>query len=378
MPDVLTIDSLPLPELPRGSSTYASVHDGVCTLRERLALFERVYVYVPFSIEMFREWAGCSFDEFLDVLPTGRVIPVFGQCLERYEPGLMSRTLEVAPRAILYGEHVLRAIRTFRVEHPALALVGSESGSQLRVALLDITDPHVARYRAYLDALADIASRLPQIAITGQSFGIMLDPLARWLDETLAQFGLPSRDLEIMTALEHRAVTESLGGVPLSQAGHYLDGHLRFVYGAYPGESEPLRIPDPQMIGRICFPDITGTSLKEFAEQFQGTVVEAMRELMQSKRVQTADGSVDLVKQFNDELRVYARRVDGHYTTTATLLTVVGVVGILGAPAAIASLGLEFARRVLARKAPGALATFTSKLTGTTREAALLARIKKG
>jgi len=76
LPDILAADSLALPALPIGASTYASVHDGVASLRERLALFERVYLLVPLSIESFREWAGCTIDEFLDVLPTGRVVPV--------------------------------------------------------------------------------------------------------------------------------------------------------------------------------------------------------------------------------------------------------------------------------------------------------------
>ena len=111
LPDVLTVDALELPALPDRSSTYASVHDGVCSLIERLALFERVYVYMPFTVENFRDWAGCSIREFLDVLPTGRVVPVFGQAVGRYEAGLMTRILEVAPRAILHGEHTLRAVR---------------------------------------------------------------------------------------------------------------------------------------------------------------------------------------------------------------------------------------------------------------------------
>lgn len=377
LPDVLTADSFSLPALPAGSSTYASVHDGVASLRERLALFERVYMFMPLSIEDFREWAGCTIDEFLDVLPTGRVVPVFGLAAERYEAGLMSRILEVAPRAILHGEHALRAARSFRDEHPALAFITSESGVELRLGVRSSSDPQIAFIRAYLDALTDIASRLPQITITGQAFGIALYPLAQWLDEALARFGVPSRDLDIVTALEHRAVTKSVGGVPLSRVGHYLDSHLRLVCGAYPGESELIRIPDPHMIGRICFPDVTGTSLREFAESFRGPAVDAMRELMRSERVQTADGAADLVKQFNDELKVYARRIDNLAATTATVLTVAGIVGVLGAPAAIATLGLELARRILGRKAPGALATLTSGVTGTTREAALLARIKK-
>ncbi|MEZ4362193.1 MAG: hypothetical protein R3B48_18540, partial [Kofleriaceae bacterium] len=49
--DALGAGELPLPSLPAGSSTYASVHDGIETLLQRLALFDRVHVYMPFSIE---------------------------------------------------------------------------------------------------------------------------------------------------------------------------------------------------------------------------------------------------------------------------------------------------------------------------------------
>ena len=47
-----------------------------------------------------------------------------------------------------------------------------------------------------------------------------------------------------------------------------------------------------------------------------------------------------------------------------------------GVPTALGALSLQLARRVLDRKAPGALATVAAKMTGTTREAVLLARIK--
>jgi hypothetical protein len=73
--------------LPSGSATYASPHDGVSSLIQRVALFDRVYVQVPFTGDDFEAWAGSSLKEFLDALPTGRIIPVFAHNAERYEPG---------------------------------------------------------------------------------------------------------------------------------------------------------------------------------------------------------------------------------------------------------------------------------------------------
>jgi hypothetical protein len=100
-----------------------------------------------------------------------------------------------------------------------------------------------------------------------------------------------------------------------------------------------------------------------------------MRALLSSTRVQTASSEEDLVRKFNEELRQYSRRADAGYVAVCTLLTVVGAF-TLGIPSALGALSLELARRILGRKAPGALATIASKMTGTTREAALLARVK--
>ena len=72
----------------------------------------------------------------------------------------------------------------------------------------------------------------------------------------------------------------------------------------------------------------------------------------------------------------HRRRVDNEYTAIGTLLTAVGAFA-LGVPTALAVFSLDLARRVLGRKAPGPMAAFSAKLTGTTREAALLARIQK-
>jgi hypothetical protein len=56
-----------------------------------------------------------------------------------------------------------------------------------------------------------------------------------------------------------------------------------------------------------CFPDMQDLAPK-FVEGFVGPRVTAMRELMASRRVQTADGSGDLVNAFNEELKALARR----------------------------------------------------------------------
>ncbi len=101
-----------------------------------------------------------------------------------------------------------------------------------------------------------------------------------------------------------------------------------------------------------------------------------MRELMSSQRVQVASGAEDLVKHFNEELRQYARRADAEYVAIGTLLTIVGLFAGCGVPAALAGLSLELARRVLGRNAPGFLASIAGTMTRTSREAALLARIK--
>jgi hypothetical protein len=266
----------------------------------------------------------------------------------------------------------------FSKEHPLLPLFRSDESvtRELLVALREITEPEVETIRGYIEAIADVASRLGIAAMTGPALGLGWDPIARWLDAALAvKFGLPSRDLELGTAIDHRVMTEAIGGRPMSQMGHYLDQYLMFIYGAHPGGSDLLRVPDPEMIGRIAFPDTRGLTLHEFSESFRGPVVSAMRALMSSTRVQTAASEEDLVRKFNEELRQYSRRADAGYAAVATLLTVVGVF-TLGVPCALGVLSLELARRMLGRKAPGALATIASKMTGTTREAALLARVK--
>ena len=158
----------------------------------------------------------------------------------------------------------------------------------------------------------------------------------------------------------------------MTQAGHYFDSCLRFAYGAEAGGNEVLRVPEPDMIGRICFPDMKGLTVREFAESFVGPRIDAMRELMASRRVQTADGSVDLVRQFNAELETYSRRATRQYFAVTSILTAVGAFAA-GVPIALAYFSLELARRVTARKAPAAFATFASMMTATTREAALLA-----
>jgi hypothetical protein len=373
--DVLTND-VELPELPRGSSTYASVHDGVSSLLQRLALFDRVYVSVPFKVEDFAGWAGARFDEFVDVLPTGRVIPVFEHSLDRYEAGLTSKILEGgAPRILLRGEHTLRMIRSFVEDHAELSMIESVAGAELRRVLAGEQDADAQFASGYHEALAEIASRLPAAAVTGQPLGMAMYPLVAFLDGFRQRLGLPEREIEMLGAFEHRAATEAISGVPMSRAGHYLDGALRFVYGVEPTSGSILRIPDPELIGRICFPDATGLTPREFAESFRGGPVDAMRALMSSERVLTADGSTDLVNEFNKELQVYSRRADREYVAVGTILAAVGAFA-LGVPTAIAGLSLELARRVLGRKAPALMASVTAKLTRTTREAALLARIQ--
>jgi len=371
-------EELPLPSLPDGSSTYASVHDGIETLLQRLALFDRVYVYMPFSIEDFPKWAGASLEEFLDVLPTGRVVPVFGQRSERYEPGLMSRILEAGgPRVVLQGEHTLRMARGLRNEHQLFGCMDSPEASEARRVLEASSEAGAKQFLGYLDALVAVASHFPSVAVRGESLATSVFPIASWINELFVAAGLPSRDLEMAGAIEHRAITESLGGVPMSKVGHYFDSGLRWAYGAEPGDNSVLRVPEPDIIGRICFPDMHGLTPKKFVEAFSGPKVAAMRELMTSRRVQTSDGSVDLVNAFNEEMKPYARRTEAGYYTVATLLTVVGAF-TMGVPLAIAGLTLDLARRVVGRKAPSAFATFTSKMTATTREGALFARVKSG
>lgn len=375
---VLTAERLVLPPLPSGAATYASVHDGVESLLQRLALFERVYVYMPFQIEDFPRWVGASHEEFLDVLSTGRVVPVFGQRLERYEPGLMTGVLEAgAPRVVLQGEHALRMARSFRADHPAIADLGCEVGIQIRSALAGNDDEGSKRFIGYLDALGEFASDFPSVAIKGDSLANALQGVSDWLDAIRVSFGHPSSALELSAALEHRAITEGIGGVPMTQVGHFFDSGIRFAYGAEPGSSDILRVPEPDMIGRICFPDTKGLRIREFAESFTGPRVEAMRELMSSRRVQTADGTVDLVRAFTDELKPYSCRAKNEYVAIVTVMTVVGAFAI-GLPIALATLSLELARQMGARKAPAAFATIASKLTRTTREAALLARVQNG
>lgn len=266
---------------------------------------------------------------------------------------------------------------SFRQDHPGLSIVQSEEGRQLHRSLEDENDDNATYYGDYLDALAEIAADLPSVAISGHTIAMAMQPLATWVDDVRKQFGLPSRDLEMITALEHRAVTTALGGgVPVSLEGHYLDPHLRWVYGAFPGKGRMLHVPDPTMIGRIAFPDTKGLSLREFAQDFTGPVVRAMFELMSSPRVQTADGSTDLVAAFNKELKQYSRRAGAGYVATGVIWTVLGTISGLGVPAALAALSLELFRQVGGRKDPGMLATVASKLTRSTREAALLAQIR--
>lgn len=377
LPTLFSSKRLDLPALPKGSATYGTVHDGVESLMQRLALFDRVYMYMPFSTADFANWVGASFEDFIDLLPTGRVIPVFAQSLDRYEPGLMSTIVDAGtPRVMHRGEHTLRLFQSFALDHPDISLVGSDAGAQLRAALDGETDPRAVLYATYYDALTQIVARMPAVAIAGQSLATALFPLAEWLDKIRRQVGLLSRDLEMVGALEHRAASEAVGGVPMSQIGNYLDSALMFIYGAEPGSNEILRVPDPEIIGRICFPDTKGLSPRQFADSFKGAPVDAMRTLMASQRVQTADGCTDLVRQFNTELIACSARPQEAYTAVAILLTVIGVFA-LSAPTAIAGLAMELAKQVIGRKAPGAMATFTSRTTGGTREAALLARIRR-
>lgn len=126
-----------------------------------------------------------------------------------------------------------------------------------------------------------------------------------------------------------------------------------------------------------CFPDMQGLTPKKFVEGFAGPRVTAMRELMASRRVQTADGSVDLVNAFNEELKSYAAAPKSDTTRWQTLLTAVGVFA-MGRPLAVAGLSLDLARREAGRKAPGAFATLTAMMMATTREDALFARVKNG
>src|SRR5690606_36223149 len=142
---------------------YATVHDGVGSLLQRLALFERVYVYRPFRLEDFEDWVGAPLAQFLEALPSGRIIPVFGQQPERYPNGLMSRVLDAgAPRVILQGVLALRMARALRAEHQALAMVHSDAGRELRAALADATDQRPIWFRRYLDAVAGVAGDLPR------------------------------------------------------------------------------------------------------------------------------------------------------------------------------------------------------------------------
>ncbi|MEZ4364645.1 MAG: hypothetical protein R3B48_31000, partial [Kofleriaceae bacterium] len=332
----------------------------------------------PFSIEDFPQWAGSAFAEFLEVLPTGRVVPVFGQRSERYESGLISQIFDAgAPRVVLQGEHALRMARSVYAEHRLLGYLASPEASEARRVLATSSDAGSQPFLGYLDALVEVARRFPGVAVRGESLASAVFPIASWLDGLHVTAGLPSRGLEMAGAIEHRAITESLGGVPMSKVGHYFDSGLRWVYGAEPGDTKVLRVPEPDIVGRICFPDMQGLTPKKFVEGFAGPRVTAMRELMASRRVQTSHSSVDLVNAFNEELKPYARRTEVGYAAVATLLTAVGAF-TMGVPLAVAGLSLELARRVAGRKAPGAFATLTSMVTATTREAALFARVKNG
>ena len=160
--NMLRAGELGLPELPSGASTYACVHDGVEGLLQRLALFERVYVYMPFTSEDFESWAGASRQQFLDVLPTGRVIPVFGQGLERYEPGLMSVVLDAnPPRVVHQGELALRMVRSVRDDHPLISLLNADVVKESLADLAASTDDNSRLFLAYLKALKEVAVDLP-------------------------------------------------------------------------------------------------------------------------------------------------------------------------------------------------------------------------
>jgi len=381
LPDTLEGESLKsLQGLPAGTSTYASPFDGVKSLHQRLALFDRVYFHVPFKVEEFPAWAGVAFDEVLAALPTGRVVPVLRHTPDRYEAGLISRILEGgAPRVIFHGEAMLRAVSTFVAENPLVSKfhTGDNEARELRLALRGAQDEALKIPFSYVEAMASIASALPRLALAGPSIGMAWHPLAQWLDTFVAQrFGIPSRDLELGTAVDHRVATLSFEGAPMSQSGHYLDGYLAFVYGLHAGKCELLSVPDPTIIGRISMPNMAGVSLCEFAETFHGPAVDAMHALMTSPRVAAASSSDELLVEFEKELRQYSRRASDAYTAVCTLFTVVGLWGPIGIPAALIPLSLELARRVLGRRAPGALANIAAKITGTTREAALLARVR--
>jgi hypothetical protein len=375
--EVLVSDTFSLPALPSGASTHASDFDGVGNLMQRLALFDHVYVPMPFNASEFEGSVGATFLDFLDVLPTGRVIPVFTQRHARYEAGLTTRVLEAgAPRVMLQGEHTLRVARGFYMDHHAgLSEVGSERGTETRAILAEGPQDETTLYKSYLDALADIIGYLPAIAIRGEALIAALSPLAEWLDKLRGLCGQPSRDLELAIAIEHRAMTESMQGVPMVQSGSLFDSGLGFLYGVLPTEGV-LRVPEPDMIGRISFPDTKGLTLREFVDSFSGAKVTAMRELMLSKRVQTADGSVDLVRAFNAELRRYASRTEVGQEAVTDILSAVGAF-VMGVPLALAGFALNLASRIMARRAPGALATITARMTGTTREAALFALVRR-
>ena len=370
-------------ELPTGSSAFASPLDGVDSLLQRLALFERVYLAVPLRLEDFAPQTGASIEDVLAALPTGRIVPVLHQSPDRYERGVIDRVLDSgAPRVLLRGELFLRTTSAFVDEHPMLSyfLSDGEAMRPTRQILRSAADsePRLQPALGYVEALADVSSRIGMTALNEHSVALGLQPLAEWLDSNLgAKLGLPSRDLELGAAIELRTMARAVEATAMSAKGHYLDGYLQLLAGTSPGNSELLSIPDPTIIGRVCFPDLTGLTLKKFAEEFRGPSVAAMRALVASPRVQGATGTKDLVAAFNTELRTYSRRADGELVATAILLGVAGLVGSLGVPAFLAGLSIELSRRLLGRKTPRLFAAITSRMTGATREAALLARIEK-
>ena len=383
------LEGNPVPQfapLPPGAATIATGVDGLGELVPRLALFDTVLVEVPPDGLPFEETHGVPFAEFLEALPTGRLVPFLRHPLRTYDRAILDAIADAGVRTVLPGEARLKQVAAVVSAYPYIGMIerhedeAREVHARLRSGVEG--DPNAELLRRYMDAVANVATRLRPIARGGESLAIALDPLGEFLANAVGTVvGKPYDQVYFCSAISTHAKCSAFGARPMCAEGSTMDPYLALVFGLQAGGHDTetgvdlVDLVDPVFLGDILL-NTSQASLREFATAFGGQAIEDLRRLLRSPRLWSEPAPRDVIEAFNAEARRFetshapslVATLLGVAASSATLSPLVGV---------LTTLGLAAARPVLEKLGPTLTAKAEALMTRSTVEGVLLAKVRK-
>lgn len=270
-----------------------------------LAVAERVYVEMPRTMAEVRARHGVEWVDLLDTMSTNRIVPVFRQTSDRYEPGMLESALD-AGMCVLPGTSRLNELAAFAAENPGFALASKLDERWRMLHALVRAHPKTQVVRPIFDAIAASAAGARYVARQRDLISRAWAPYVFAVEKALHP-GEDRRELEVLSAVEVSLAARGCGVRPIVPDGDLIGQYVRWLHGVRPKATttqETTFVEEPPVVASVIMSRIDGISLAQFARSFDGAAIQAMHKLIQSPQL-VGQSVSDVVATWGRELHAF-------------------------------------------------------------------------